>query len=142
MPAHNCTEILLVEDDPLDRMLTLRALRKLELNVRFVELSDGQELLDHIEKADLVDTCLIILDLKLPRVNGIQALKILNKSGVTDKVPIVMMSSSGLERDVNEAYANGARAYLSKPIKHTEFVEAVQGLGLFWAKYNLLPTPS
>ncbi len=142
MSAFRRMKILLVEDDPLDRLLTLRAFKGLNLDCELVELTDGQRLLDYMAVTNPMSIALILMDLKMPRVGGLEALEHLKQDGITGTVPTVVMSSSVLESDIRQAYDLGARAFMTKPINHTDFEEAVKGIGVFWCKYNRLPITS
>ena len=141
MSAQDKKTLILVEDDPLDRMLTRRSLSQLDLPLGIVELSDGQQLLEYLDSAsfDLATCALILLDLKMPRLNGLQTLAQIQQRGLTTKIPIVIMSSSSIDADISTSYALGARAFVTKPISHLEFQEAVNRLGQFWCRYNQLP---
>ena len=140
MPTRQLRRIILVEDDPLDRMLTRRILEEMDIPAELITFSDGREFLDFVAEGGTIENAsVILLDLKMPRVNGLEVLEQLHAQGRSARVPIVVMSSSSVKRDVDRAYELGARAFLTKPITHEEFREAVLGVGLFWCKYNLHP---
>lgn len=138
-------EILLVEDSDADAEMTLRALRKRNLTNRLVRVKDGVEALDLVfgtgAYADRppIRPRLILLDLKMPRLDGIDVLKRLKADERTRMIPVVMLTSSSEERDVVESYRLGANSYLVKPVDFAEFIEVVSHAGLFWAVLNRVP---
>ena len=134
--------ILVIDDDPMDRMLIFRSLRELDLDCKLSHLEDGQEVLDFIRdhEGEALQYTLIMLDLKMPRIDGLEVLRRLRGSPVLERVPIVVMSSSAINADIEAAYALGARAYVTKPIRHDEFRSAVHTLGTFWVTQNRLPS--
>lgn len=138
--------VLLVEDNPDDEALTLRALRKQNLANEIVVARDGQEALDWLfaegefagrDASDLPQV--ILLDLKLPKVNGLQVLERLRANQVTRNVPVVVLTSSNEEQDVVRSYDLGANSYVRKPVDFGEFLEAARELGLFWLVLNEVP---
>lgn len=138
--------LLLVEDNPDDEVLTLRALRKQNLANDIVVVRDGQEALDWIfaegEYADRDVNDLphvILLDLKLPKVDGLQVLEQIRANTVTRNVPVVVLTSSNEEQDVVRSYDLGANSYVRKPVDFEQFLEAARQLGLFWLVLNEVP---
>lgn len=138
--------ILLVEDNPDDVELTLRALRKNHLTNEMVIARDGAEALDYLfgtgahEGRDLnVMPALILLDLKLPKLDGLEVLKRVRADERTRLLPVVILTSSTEERDLVDSYSLGANSYVRKPVDFTEFVEATRQLGLYWLLYNQPP---
>lgn len=137
-------EILLVEDNPNDAELALRALRKHNLTNRLVHVSDGEEALDFLNGrgsfADRAPTPtlprLVILDLKLPRVDGLEVLRELKGDERLRTVPVVVLTSSREERDVVESYRLGVNSFIVKPVDFEKFVAAVQEIGLYWLLLN------
>jgi CheY-like chemotaxis protein len=136
-------EILLVEDNPKDVELTLHALRKNNLANRVHVARDGQEALDlffgpaadgHAPKPKLV-----LLDLKLPKVNGLEVLRRLKSDARTKAIPVVVMTSSTVETDMVESYNLGVNSYLRKPIDFNEFVACAKTLGMYWLLMNKMP---
>ena len=142
-------EILLVEDNPNDVELTLRALQKQNLSNKVFVVKDGAEALDFIfasgaysqrkvEKRPKV----VLLDLKLPKVDGIEVLRRIKADSRTSPIPVVMLTSSQEERDVVNSYNLGVNSYIVKPVDFDNFSEAVSNLGFYWLLLNELPPVS
>jgi len=138
-------EILLVEDNPTDAELTMRALRKKHLANNLVWVKDGEEALDFIHcKGKYKDRIngtpkLILLDLKLPKIDGIEVLRDLKSDIRTRTVPVVMLTSSQEERDIVESYQLGVNSYIVKPVDFDKFLEMVSQVGLYWSLMNKVP---
>jgi len=139
-------EILLVEDNPHDAELALRALSKNHLANRVVVVGDGAEALDFIfARGAYADRTVengpkvILLDLKLPKVDGMQVLRAVKSDVRTRVFPVVVMTSSSEDKDVVESYHLGVNSYLVKPVDFDKFVEAVANLGLYWLLLNQPP---
>jgi two-component system response regulator len=143
---HAPVEILLVEDNQNDSELTIRALKKHNLvNDIFVAV-DGQEALDFVfcrgQFADRKSSGLlkvIFLDLKLPKINGLEVLKEIKSDPLTKKIPVVILTSSREDPDIRTAYELGANGYVVKPVDFNAFVNAMQNTGLFWLLVNEKP---
>lgn len=137
-------KILLVEDDELDADMTLRSLKELPLDNDIIWLETGKELLDYLNEHGTAGITLVILDLKMPLMSGLEALEIIksDEEPIYDYFPIVMMTSSRNQREINRCYELGVNAFISKPVDQKEFQEAVKALGLFWGILNLLPHPN
>ena len=138
--------ILLVEDDPNDEELTRMAFQENGIQCDLVVVSDGEEALDYVFRrgkyAHLDPNVLpnvVLLDLNLPKVNGIEVLRQLRAAERTKIVPVVIFSSSKEEKDVETSLRLGANAFVRKPIEFSEFCEALHQLGLFWILRNLTP---
>ncbi len=138
--------ILLVEDNPSDIELTRRALTKSKIVNELVVAEDGIEALDFLfgrEKhagrntADLPG--LVLLDLKLPRLDGLDVLKEIRANPMTHRLPVVILTTSKEDQDVAMSYDLGANSYIRKPVDFVQFVEAVQHLGLYWLVLNEMP---
>jgi CheY-like chemotaxis protein len=134
--------ILLVEDDPKDIELIISALGEHNLANEIMVLRDGVEALDYLYRRGEFalrpegNPVLILLDLKMPRPDGIQVLRQLKADERMRLVPVVILTSSRESRDLEEAYRLGANAYVVKPVRFNEFVEAMKGIGVFWALIN------
>jgi two-component system response regulator len=138
--------ILLVEDNPDDILLTLRALRKNNIANEMIVMHDGAAALDYLFAAgDLaaqtrhVKPAIILLDLKLPKVSGLDVLRQLRANARTRLLPVVVLTSSDEEQDIIDSYRLGANSYIRKPVDFDQFVGAVQHLGLYWLSLNILP---
>ena len=140
--------ILLVEDSPRDLELTLAALAKCQLANEIVVARDGAEALEWFERrgpfADHPpgDPAVVLLDLKLPKVDGLEVLAKVKRDPRHRQVPIVMLTSSREEKDVVESYRLGVNAFVVKPVEFGKFFEAIQDLGMFWALLNEPPPPA
>jgi two-component system response regulator len=139
-------EILLVEDNPNDVELTLRALQKQNLAGKVFVVKDGAEALDFMfakgvfaQRRIEQRPKLILLDLKLPKVDGIEVLRRIKTDERTKDTPVVMLTSSGEECDVSETYRLGVNSYIVKPVDFRNFVHAVSELGIYWHMLNKLP---
>lgn len=139
-------EILLIEDNLSDAELTMRALKKKNLANNLVHLRDGAEALDFIfANGDYSDRDVsnipkvILLDLKMPKVNGIQVLAKIRADQRTKKIPVVVLTSSKEDPDVDECYKLGANSYIVKPVEFDNFLEAVTNLGYYWLLVNVPP---
>jgi len=146
MSESNAFEILLVEDDPRDVDLTVRTLRKHNLVNRLRVLEDGAEALDFIYcrgKYEQRDVCslpkVVFLDLKLPKVSGLEVLRQLKKDEKTRSIPVVIVTSSREDPDIKQAYALGANSYVVKPVEFDKFQEAITQMGLYWLLVNQPP---
>jgi two-component system response regulator len=140
--------IMLVEDSPGDVTLTLRALKKNNIANEVIVVSDGQEALDYLFNAGkYVDRpagtmpCVILLDIKLPRIDGTEVLRRIRADERTHLIPVVMLTSSKEEEDVCKSYSLGANSYIRKPVDFDSFVEAIKVLGLYWLILNEPPPP-
>ena len=138
--------ILLVEDNPDDEELTLRALRRNNVRNEIVVARDGVEALDYLfgtgshAGRDLrVQPQVILLDLKLPRIDGLEVLQRIRADERTRLLAVVILTSSKQEEDIFRSYSRGANSYVRKPVNFTEFIEAVKALGLFWLLVNEIP---
>ena len=139
-------EIVIVEDDPNDAELITRVLRKHNLSNKLILLKDGAEALDFLfaqgsyaSQGTSVTPKVILLDLKLPKVNGIEVLQRLKSAERTRNIPVVILTSSQEERDLKDAYHLGANSYVSKPISFEEFAKVVTELGVYWLVLNKIP---
>jgi two-component system, response regulator len=138
--------ILLVEDNPDDEKLTLRALKKNHILNEVVVARDGVEALDfllatgpHATRDVRIQPTVILLDLKLPKVDGLEVLRRLRSDPRTKLLPVVILTSSKEEQDLAQGYALGANSYIRKPVDFAQFMEAVKQLGMFWLVLNEVP---
>jgi len=140
--------ILLVEDNSSDIGLTQRALAKSHIANDMVVAEDGQEALDYLFAGgkytgrDVKETpALVLLDLKLPRVDGLEVLRRIRADERTKRIPVVILTTSKEEQDVAQSYDLGANSYIRKPVDFKQFVESVERLGLYWLVMNEPPPP-
>ncbi|MBN3814576.1 response regulator [Paraburkholderia sp. Ac-20347] len=137
--------ILLVEDNPNDIELTLIALEKARLANPVVALRDGAEALDYLRRegqwADRLDEnpAVILLDKKLPKLDGHEVLKVVRENAHLRRIPVVMLTSSREEKDLLRSYDLGVNAYVVKPVEFDDFMDAINDLGVFWAVLNEPP---
>ncbi len=136
-------EILLVEDNVDDAEMTIHAIRKKNFTNKLMHMVDGEEALDFLfgtgkfTGRDLnLKPRLILLDLKMPKVNGIQVLEKVKSSEATKKIPVVILTSSKEDPDLNTCYALGANSYIVKPVEFESFVATVSDLGMYWMLLN------
>jgi two-component system response regulator len=139
--------ILLVEDNPQDLELALRALKKANVSNRIEVARDGAEALDfifcegpHAGRRMEDGPKVVLLDLKLPKVDGLEVLQRIKGDPRTKSIPVVVLTSSKEQRDVIESYNLGTNSYVVKPVSFDQFVQAVQQLGLYWLLLNQPPT--
>jgi two-component system response regulator len=138
--------ILLVEDNPDDVILTLRAFNKSKINNKVITAVDGEEALDYLfckgkfEGRNPFDfPAVILLDLKLPKIDGFEVLKAIRDNEITKLLPVVILTTSKEEQDVISGYSLGANSYIQKPVEFEKFFESVQTLGLYWLLMNESP---
>ena len=146
MDHSKAVDILLVEDNPQDAELTIRALRKHNLANQLIAVEDGAEALDFIFCRGKYATRdsghppkVILLDLKLPKVSGLDVLRALKQDDRTRAIPVVVVTSSREDPDIKTAYGLGANSYVVKPVDFDAFAEAVSSLGLYWLLVNQPP---
>jgi two-component system response regulator len=140
MSFNNAVEILLIEDNPDDAELTIRTLKKHNLANHLLHLQDGEEALkflfsDHFNNIPK----LILLDIKMPKVDGIEVLKRIKSDPTKKIIPIVILTSSKEERDIIDSYNLGVNAYIVKPVDFEKFAEAIFQIGFFWLLLNQPP---
>jgi two-component system, response regulator len=143
---HNEVDILLVEDNRRDTELTIRALNKHKISHRFLALEDGVDLLDYLfcegkysSRKTLTPPKIILLDVHLPKVSGLEALKKIKEDKRTRMIPVVMITSSRQESDMKTAYEYGANSYIVKPVDFNTFVDVMGHLILYWMLVNQSP---
>lgn len=136
--------ILLVEDNADDEALTLRAFKKNNITNEIVVAHDGAEALDYLlgtgsSERSVIDPQVVLLDLKLPKVDGLEVLRRIRADERTRLLPVVILTSSKEDRDVIESYRLGCNSYVRKPVSFDEFLEAARSLGLYWLLLNQSP---
>lgn len=143
MTQDEIVEIILVEDNPDDAALTIRALKKQNLANKLVHLKDGVEALDFVfgkgeyEGRNVNNIPkVILLDLKMPKVNGIEVLQKLKSTASTKMIPVVILTSSAEDPDIKRCYELGANSYIVKPVEFDDFTRKISDLGMYWAVLN------
>lgn len=143
---NNEIEILLVEDNISDAEMTIRALKKNNLGHKMLHVKDGEEALEFIfatgkysERTVENTPKVVLLDLKMPKVNGIEVLQKIRADDRTKKIPIVVLTSSNEDPDIQECYRLGVNSYVVKPVQFEKFIKAVSELGLYWLLVNQPP---
>ncbi len=144
MNSENKIEILLVEDNPDDAELTFRAFKKNNLENKIHWVKDGEEALDFLFITDekgkfLHRPKVILLDLNLPKISGLQVLKEIKSNESRRSIPVVVLTSSKEENDVKESYKLGTNSYITKPIDFSKFMSSVRDVGLYWLLLNQQP---
>ncbi len=144
--CENVIEILLVEDNPRDVDLTLRAMKKHNLANRVHVVRDGQEALDYLfnegeyaARTIALRPKVVLLDLKLPKVDGKEVLRRVKTDERTKTIPVVVLTSSREEKDIIESYRLGVNSYIQKPVEFDKFLDCIQEIGLFWLLINQTP---
>jgi CheY-like chemotaxis protein len=138
-------EILIVEDDPHDEELTLAALEEYNLANKVFVVHNGEEALDYLycwgkfKTRATGNPAVVLLDLKMPKVNGLEVLRIIKADENLKMIPVVVLTSSREGLDVTECYKHGVNAYVVKPLEFSEFMKAIKQLGIFWAAVNEPP---
>jgi CheY-like chemotaxis protein len=131
--------ILLVEDDPDHELLTIRALKKSNLANDIRVAHDGEEALGLLFGEGAIRPQVVLLDLKLPKVDGLEVLRRIRQTDATRLLPVVVLTSSDEERDVVRSYQLGVNSYIRKPVNFTDFAEATRQLGMYWLVLNECP---
>ena len=131
--------ILLVEDDPDHELLTIRALKKSNIANEVHVARDGEEALNLLFGAEPVTPQVVLLDLKLPKVEGLEVLRRIRESDSTRMLPVVVLTSSDEERDLIRSYQLGVNSYIRKPVSFDDFAEATRQLGMYWLVLNACP---
>lgn len=140
--------ILVVDDDANDAELTLRALARLDLGDKVDVARDGQEALDYLEyrgafaERSSGDPAVVLMDLKMPRLDGLETLARIRKNPGLSHIPVVMLTSSRADGDLRKSYELGTNAYVVKPVAFEQYLATVAGLGEFWGKLNEPPPPA
>ncbi|MDZ7774601.1 MAG: response regulator [Bacteroidales bacterium] len=147
MTENDVVEILIVEDNPNDAEMALRALRKNKLANNVLVVEDGEEALDFLfakgkyaERQKTINPKIILLDLKLPKVNGLEVLKAVKGNQETKTIPVIVLTSSKEEKDIVNSYNLGVNSYIVKPVDFDKFVDAVRDIGFYWLLLNQYPS--
>jgi two-component system response regulator len=142
----NKKTILLVEDNPTDELLTVQAIEESDIPTTVAVARDGAEALDYLfakgkyAERDINDLpCFVLLDLKLPKLDGLKVLKKIRSDKKTSLLPVIILTSSKEEQDMVESYKLGANSYVQKPVDFEQFMEVAQKLGFYWFHVNQLP---
>ncbi len=131
--------ILLVEDDPDHELLTIRALKKSNIANEVKVARDGEEAIHFLFGPTPIRPSVILLDLKLPKVDGLEVLRRIRESNTTCMLPVVVLTSSDEERDLVRSYQLGVNSYIRKPVNFNDFAEATRQLGMYWLVLNECP---
>jgi CheY-like chemotaxis protein len=146
MDEYETVEILLVEDSPLDAELAMRGLKEHKLANNVIWVKDGEQALDYVYRRGKFEgrqgsgPRLILLDLKMPKVDGIQVTRIIKGDETTRHIPIVIMTSSKEERDISQSYSLGANSYIVKPLDFESLANVASQAGYYWLAINRVPS--
>ncbi|MGJ0489773.1 response regulator [Methylobacter sp.] len=124
--------ILLVEDDQVDIMTVKRGLKKLGVVNKLITVNNGEEALHYLENSEDVLPCMILLDINMPKMNGHECLKQLKNHPAFKNIPVVMLTSSLEQQDVNQSFELGISGYILKPVEYDQFIDAIQVLRSYW----------
>lgn len=130
--------VLLIEDDAVDAMTVQRAFRDLSLTNPLVHVTNGEEGLDHLRNPSNAKPCVILLDLNMPRMNGVEFIEIVKADPVLKLIPIVVFTTSNDRSDIAESYRRSVAGYIVKPVDYRSFVETVAAVGLYWTINELV----
>jgi CheY-like chemotaxis protein len=133
----NSKPILLVEDDNVDVMTVKRALKDLKINNPLVSTANGEEALEYLKNNDNKKPCIILLDLNMPKMNGIEFLKIAKADDTLKKIPVVVLTTSSQQQDIIESFKLSVAGYIVKSVDYNEFTEAISTINLYWTLSKL-----
>jgi CheY-like chemotaxis protein len=133
----NGKPILLVEDDTIDAMTVKRAFKELKVNNPLAHALNGEEALAQLQQEESETPCVILLDLNMPKMNGVEFLKIAKDDPSLKKIPVVVLTTSNEERDIVESFKLGVAGYIVKPVDYRKFVEAIRTIDLYWTLSEL-----
>jgi CheY-like chemotaxis protein len=128
----NTKPVLLVEDDAIDTMTVRRAFRDLRLSNPLAHATNGEEALEYLQNQENPSPCVILLDLNMPRMNGVEFMRAVKVDRVLKKIPIVVLTTSRDDRDIIESYELSAAGYIVKPVDYKKFVEAIKMIDVYW----------
>ena len=131
--------VMLVEDDRVDAMTVKRAFKELRITNRLIHAVNGEQALEYLRDKTEGSPCVILLDLNMPKMNGIEFLKIVKQDETLRKIPVVVLTTSGDEQDVIESFNLSVAGYVVKPVDYKKFVEAVRTIKLYWTLSELPP---
>lgn len=133
----NLKPILLIEDDSVDAMMVKRALKDLNVKNLLVHTLNGEEALNHLRAESNGNPCVILLDLNMPKMNGVEFLKVVKADDVLKSIPVVVLTTSQEEQDVFESFKLSAAGYIIKPVDYKKFVEAIRTVDIYWTLSEL-----
>lgn len=133
----NTKPVLLVEDDSIDAMTVRRAFKDLKLSNSLTHRINGEEALEYLRNPDVAIPCVILLDLNMPRMNGIEFLKIIKQDDRLKRIPVIVLTTSNEECDVVESFRLCVAGYIVKPVDYRKFVEAIRTIDLYWTLSEL-----
>jgi CheY-like chemotaxis protein len=137
MVINNLHPILLVEDDTVDVMILKRCFKQLKISNQLVVAVNGEEALKLLSQPDAIIPCIILLDINMPKMNGLELLRHLKTSLHLKKIPVVMMTSSKEESDVSQCFEQGVAGYMVKPVEYEQFVDIIKAVSAYWSKSEL-----
>lgn len=134
----NSKPIMLVEDDKVDAMTVRRALKEINVTNEILIAENGEEALDVLERIGEQLPCIILLDLNMPRMNGLEFLKIVKQNEKFKRVPVIVLTTSGEEKDKMQSFELGIAGYMMKPVDYKQFVEVIKAINLYWTLSELV----
>lgn len=147
MAENNAVEILIVEDNPSDAEMAMRALKKNNIANNVLVVEDGEEALDFLfargkfsNRSKKIKPRIILLDLKLPKIDGLEVLREVKSNELTKAIPVIMLTTSKEEKDIVNSYKLGVNSYIVKPVDFDKFVDSVRDLGFYWLLLNQYPS--
>lgn len=129
--------ILLVEDDKVDAMTVRRALKEIKVTNNVILASNGEEAIEYLLKPDSEMPCIILLDLNMPKMNGLEFMKVAKENEKLRKIPIVVLTTSSEERDRMNSFQNGVAGYMTKPVDYQQFVDVIKTINIYWTLSEL-----
>lgn len=133
----NSKPILLIEDDDVDVMTVRRALQDLKVSNQLIPINDGEEAIEYLKKESTTKPCIDLLDLNMPKMDGVEFLKIVKADKILKKIPVVILTTSNSDRDVTETFELGAAGYMVKSVDYEKFVETIQAIEQYWTLSKL-----
>ena len=133
----NSKPILLIEDDNVDVMTVKRAIRDLKVTNQLVSMGDGEEAIEYLRTEGITKPCIILLDLNMPKMDGVEFLKIVKADEALKKIPVVILTTSNSDRDVIESFERGAAGYMVKSVDYEKFVDTIREIDQYWTLSKL-----